>query len=58
MFLRGLSGIDFGSNSLETCTSNAQIGSMTETTVNESGCAGWQKNVGFRTDAKNDRRNQ
>merc|ERR1711970_569000 len=48
LILKGISTIDFASNTLSTCLTGAQIGSMAHTDVNVSGCAGWQKNVGFR----------
>lgn len=53
LIIKGISNINFGSKTLSACITGAQVGSMAQTDVNESGCAGWQKNVGFRENNKN-----
>merc|ERR1712061_183482 len=48
MLIKGIEEIDLGNKDLYTCVSTAQVGSMALTTEDESGCVGWQKNVGFK----------
>ena len=50
MLITGVGAIEFkNGKTLDSCISNTVIGGMNShlTDIDESGCAGWQKNVGF-----------